>query len=363
MCVPGTREPVPGEVFGRDGTCAPVPVRIELLMRLLFLLGFSAALFAQTPDGVEDCGGPGRQVPQLKKRVDPEFPPDAEMKMVEERVEFLVVVEKNGRGVPQRPVRPLSPSMDRAAREALAKWRFSPGTRKGSAVSCLATVEVTFRLTAKAEAVVAETRSAYNRAAADAERGQEPGLSKGLAEMRRLAEGKYAPAMLTQGVWLVTGRNVARDAAQGMALLLAAGEQGYAPALAQAGIYSFEGKLVPQDKQKGLALLKDSAEKGSAEGQLYLGEWYSNEDAKVAAGYYRQCAVGGQAACQFRLAEMLLAGGAEQRVEAVAWLDLAAAKGYAAATALLNSHRPAFTMDERSSGASMRGKLMGDERR
>lgn len=327
------------------------------------MVGISAGLLAQTPAGVEDCGGPGRQAPQLKKRVDPEFPPEAEMTMVEQTVEFLVVVGKNGRGEPQRPVKPLTPGMEKAAREALAKWRFAPGTNKGQSVACLATVEVTFRLTSKAQAVVAETRSAYNRAAADVEKGQEPGLSKGLAEMRRLAQGKYAPAMLTQGVWLVNGRNVARDAAQGMALILAAGEQGYAAALAQAGIYTFEGKLVPQDKQKGLALLKESAEKGSAEGQLYLGEWYANEDAKVAAGYFRQCASGGQPACQFRLAELLLASGAEQRVEAVAWLELAAGKGYAVATDLLNSHRPAFTMDERNSASSMRAKLIGDERR
>ena len=114
-------------------------------MRFLFLLGISTALFAQTPEGVEDCGGPGRRAPQLKKRVDPEFPPEAEMKMAEERVDFLVVVEKNGRGVPQRPVKALTPQMERAAREALAKWRFAAGTKKGHSVSCLATVEVTFR--------------------------------------------------------------------------------------------------------------------------------------------------------------------------------------------------------------------------
>ena len=40
---------------------------------------------------------------------------------VEQAVEFLVVVGKNGRGEPQRPVKQLTPGMEKAAREALAE--------------------------------------------------------------------------------------------------------------------------------------------------------------------------------------------------------------------------------------------------
>jgi protein TonB len=61
-------------------------------------------------------------------------------------VVLQLVVDEKGMPGQIRVVRPLGLGLDQKAIEAVAKWRFKPGTKDGKPVAVIATIEVKFRL-------------------------------------------------------------------------------------------------------------------------------------------------------------------------------------------------------------------------
>ena len=56
------------------------------------------------------------------------------------------MVDANGMPRDIKVIRPLGLGLDEKAIEAVMKWRFKPGVKKGQAVATQANVEVNFRL-------------------------------------------------------------------------------------------------------------------------------------------------------------------------------------------------------------------------
>jgi TonB family protein len=56
------------------------------------------------------------------------------------------VVNENGIAEDIVIVRSLDEGLDERAKQAIAQWRFEPGTKNGEAVPVLATIEVNFKL-------------------------------------------------------------------------------------------------------------------------------------------------------------------------------------------------------------------------
>ncbi len=87
--------------------------------------------------------------PVLLSRVVPAYPEDARRRRIEGEVVLRVVVDSNGRVENSIKVIESIPMLDRAAIEAVRKWRFSPGrNRDGTAVRVLLEVPLRFTLRA-----------------------------------------------------------------------------------------------------------------------------------------------------------------------------------------------------------------------
>jgi TonB family protein len=116
---------------------------------------FAAALFPTVPDEpLRDAeGGPflpgfgGVTYPECGFCPNASYTPDARRKKTQGTVVFVVTVEATGRPSDIRLIRPLEPSLDRAAGEAIATWRMKPAVgadRKSLPVRVF--VEMAFRI-------------------------------------------------------------------------------------------------------------------------------------------------------------------------------------------------------------------------
>ena len=82
--------------------------------------------------------------PIVIMKVDPAYPPDLIRAHVEGTVVLYAVIRADGSVSQVRVLRGLEERLDENARLALAKWRFRPGTKNGSAVDLEAVVQVPF---------------------------------------------------------------------------------------------------------------------------------------------------------------------------------------------------------------------------
>ena len=102
--------------------------------------------------GSGDSPFPGDQVdepPVLLSSVVPAYPEDARRRRIEGEVVLQVVVDRNGRVENSIKVIKSIPMLDRAAIDAVRKWRFSPGrNRDGTAVRVLLEIPLRFILRA-----------------------------------------------------------------------------------------------------------------------------------------------------------------------------------------------------------------------
>lgn len=106
------------------------------------------------PSGVFRVNAPGAKgfrpdlaavlPPKVVKRVEPEYPKQAENDHIEGMVEVVIVVDD--KGIPQRPriIRPKGHGFDEAAVEAVREWRFDPATRDGKPVAVVMQIDVDF---------------------------------------------------------------------------------------------------------------------------------------------------------------------------------------------------------------------------
>jgi len=90
--------------------------------------------------------GGGVSAPIALFRVEPEYSEEARKAKFQGMVLLQLVVDEKGMPQQIRVLRPLGLGLDQKAVEAVAKWRFKPGTKDGKAVPVVATIEVNFRL-------------------------------------------------------------------------------------------------------------------------------------------------------------------------------------------------------------------------
>jgi TonB family protein len=84
--------------------------------------------------------------PVLISRAEPELTPQARTAGVEGAVSVYAEIGTNGRTYRARVLEGLGYGLDAKAMEAVAQWRFNPGTRNGVPVIVPATLQVYFRL-------------------------------------------------------------------------------------------------------------------------------------------------------------------------------------------------------------------------
>ena len=96
------------------------------------------------PDEVVKKGTLGVEPPMLVRPVYAQFTADAMRAKVHGSVYLRGIVDRNGTVREVCVVRPLEPSLDAAARAALAQWAFRPATRSGEPVAMAVSVQMAF---------------------------------------------------------------------------------------------------------------------------------------------------------------------------------------------------------------------------
>ena len=82
--------------------------------------------------------------PVPTQKMDPKYPPSLIIEHVKGQVILYAIIRKDGSIDSIQLVRGLEPQLDRNAIEALAKWKFRPGTRAGVPVDVEAVVYIPF---------------------------------------------------------------------------------------------------------------------------------------------------------------------------------------------------------------------------
>ncbi len=106
-------------------------------------LGSWALSFAQLADapGVASDKLSG---PEPIYTVDPKYPPDTMLEHITGEVVLYAIIRKDGSVDSIQLVHSLDPRLDRAAMDALAQWKFRPGSRAGKPVDLEAVIHVPF---------------------------------------------------------------------------------------------------------------------------------------------------------------------------------------------------------------------------
>jgi TonB family protein len=96
-------------------------------------------------DTVYEPGGDVKS-PRLVHYVEPAFSSSSKEAFVEGTVKISTVVTTDGKPTEAHVVKGLNSDEDHNAMEAVMKWRFDPGTKKGKPVKVRVNVEVDFHL-------------------------------------------------------------------------------------------------------------------------------------------------------------------------------------------------------------------------
>ncbi len=83
--------------------------------------------------------------PDLLQKVDPKYPPELIKEHVQGEVILYAIIRKDGSVDSIQLVRGLDPQLDRNAMEALAHWKFRPGTREGTPIDMETVAHIPFR--------------------------------------------------------------------------------------------------------------------------------------------------------------------------------------------------------------------------
>ncbi len=86
------------------------------------------------------------QMPRPVHQPAPEYPPDLKRKRVEGTVHVVFLVDPAGAVQNPTVVQSVHPALDRAALQAVRRWRFDPGRRGGQPVAFRMKVPITFAL-------------------------------------------------------------------------------------------------------------------------------------------------------------------------------------------------------------------------
>ena len=83
-------------------------------------------------------------LPRVIKRVEPEYPVAARKARIAGIVVIETIVDRKGRVVAERILKPLPFGLDQKALEAVRKWRFAPAKYRGKPVASFFEVTVAF---------------------------------------------------------------------------------------------------------------------------------------------------------------------------------------------------------------------------
>lgn len=306
---------------------------------MYFVSMVTLLLFAQTPEPIRV--GPGVKPPRVLQRPEPEYTAEARRQGVQGTLLLELTVDERGRPVNVKVISPIGFGLDERAVETVAKWRFSPASKDGKPVAITANVEMTFRFVGawydeKAERL--RTRyNALNNTLGNSSSGTKQ-VESAAVSMQELAAQRYVPAQYMLGMWKLAGKYVAKDDAGGLDLVRKAAEKNHGPA-----IFELARRQLDAEPKSGAALdeARRAALLGSTQAQFYLASraergLHEPVDLERARRYYRLCASARIAECQLRLGRLMLAAAAREseRLQAVAWLDLAADEGLTEAQSL-----------------------------
>lgn len=314
------------------------------------LVVLASVVQSSVPDSKPVWAGPGITQPQPLRRVDAKYSPQALSAHIQGTVVLEVVVDAGGNPAHIAFISPVGFGLDEEARRAVEQWKFRPATKDGVPVAAYTDVEVDFRLGGRPFDERTELcRSEFNKALEDLRR-HAANAARAIKAMVGLAEEEYAPAMYATSLYMEEGKRLPKDSGKALKLLLKAADQNYGPALYSLGRRRLEGNGVRQDAEEGQKLIRDAATLGSLQAQFYLGSRYAADgpehDPERARSYFRMCAAYGSAQCQFWIGALLLLQPDRQErhyVQAIAWLELADAQGFASARTLLDQERPKLT--------------------
>lgn len=304
------------------------------------LLGLMPALLAgQTPDDHVYRVGNGVKPPRVLHKVEADYSSAGKAERIQGTVAMRIVVDEKGRATDVTVMSPLGWGLDEKAEAALGQWRFQPGTKDGNPVKVLAMVEMSFRFqgipfdekTEKRRTEFNEAIRPFNLPNATPAR-----IDNSVKKIQALAAQKFPPAMHAVGLWQINGQHVPKNPEEGLHLVEQAAVKNYGPAIYEIAARRIAGEGYSKDVATGIEELKRASLFNSQQAQFNLGQRYERGvdvpiDTARARRYFRLCAAKGVAECQYRLASLILTQPHRPErdyVEAVAWLQLAAAKGH-----------------------------------
>jgi TonB family protein len=302
-------------------------------------------------------------VPTYKQ--EPRYTEEGKAAHIQGIVMLQLVVDQQGRPTQITVLSPLGYGLDEAAIDAVAHWRFEPGTKGGKPVNVLAQVQVTFRFQNQSfDAKVEKQRTDFNVALHAVQQG--PPNKVIVKSLQDLAAQKYPAGLYLYGKILEDGRGVSADAEQGFHLIQEAADKKYGPALYDIAEARLQGTQLEKDPAKGMELMRSAAKLGSRAAQMFLGEAYEqgngvSADLEKSRQYFRLCAAQGDALCQFRLGRSLLEHSENpdrDYVQAIAWLQLASEHGVEDAEKILQQEDARVTPAQLRSAKQLMTQLV-----
>jgi TonB family protein len=293
--------------------------------------------------------------PKVLHRVEARYTREARANGIQGTVLIEVTVDETGKPENVSVLSPIGFGLDSRAVDAVRQWSFRPGMKDGRPVRSVTTVEVRFRIFHRPFDPTADgKRTSFNLAVDALQRARhnkEPPDAETLDTIRKLAQQKYAPAMYLYGKLLEAGDGVAQDRDAAFHLIAEAAEKGYPSAMFDIGRMMMEGRRVQKNPEKGLELMRNAAIQGNRRAQFFLGVAYQSgygvpQDTERAHQNFRLCAAEGETPCQVQLAKLLLQSSAREErdfLQAIAWLELAAADRNDEAKLILDQEHAALT--------------------
>ena len=274
--------------------------------------------------------GNGVTAPKRISQQDPKYTPEALRAQIQGTVLLGFVVDEKGSPSDIEVISPLGFGLDEEAIRTVNLWRFVPGSKDGQPVRVFAHAQVNYRFPGTwADTVTERRRTNFNIAVNNLSKGTDKGRTSAMTSLEKLTSEKYPRAMALMGHYYVTGENTVKDQQRGLTLLEAASKKGDDYALSELGNLYLKGEGVPQDKNRGLDMLKEASVLGSTQAQFQLGQRFETgdfveKDLPRALRHFRLCAAKRVAACQYRLARLLIEDPLERnRIQGIAWMELA----------------------------------------
>jgi TonB family protein len=329
-------------------------LELSLACVLIEICGPNISLHAQgaNRNGIFEIGA-GITPPKLTHKVEPKYSRAAAEAGVQGTVLLRIVIDEHGLPKDITVVSPLGFGLDEAAVKCVYQWRFRAARKGNKPIKVWANGQINFRIRGKKFDSQAEAqRTKYNKIISRITRfgGGKPS-DKDLKGMQRLANHEMPAAEYAIGKWEMEGNGLPKDVSAGLANIRMAGKWNYGPALLFLGESEMRGIWVPKNPTKGLSLMRRAARVGDREAQLTLGEIYEKgvgvtTDVHQAERYYRLCAGSGSPDCQLRLGKLLLGlphPNERDRLQAIAWLEIAGSHKLVAAQEIADSDMAKLT--------------------